>query len=143
MRRIVIYSLLLLVLQNCKKDTSNAAPVIKFISISATEVVQYKDSLEIKFEYSDANGDLGEINPDQNAIYVKDRRLSKPDYYFIPPLSPPTSSVFIRGELIVKIKNTFLLGTALQETTNFEVKLKDRSGQWSNTIVTPEITIKK
>ena len=143
MRRIVIYSLLLLVLQNCKKDTTNAAPVIKFISISATEVVQYKDSLEIKFEYSDANGDLGEINPDQNAIYVKDRRLSKPDYYFIPPLAPPTSSVFIKGELIIKIKNTFLLGTALKETTNFEIKLKDRAGQWSNTIVTPEITIKK
>ena len=143
MRRIVIYSLLLLVLQNCKKDTTNAAPVIKFISISATEVVQYKDSLEIKFEYSDANGDLGEINPDQNAIYVKDRRLSKPDYYFIPPLAPPTSSVFIKGELIVKIKNTFLLGTAFKETTNFEIKLKDRAGQWSNTIVTPEITIKK
>jgi hypothetical protein len=119
------------------------APVIKFISISATEVVQYKDSLEIKFEYSDANGDLGEINPDQNAIYVKDRRLSKPDYYFIPPLAPPTSSVFIKGELIVKIKNTFLLGTAHKETTNFEIKLKDRAGQWSNTIVTPEITIKK
>jgi hypothetical protein len=43
----------------------------------------------------------------------------------------------------VKIKNTFLLGTALQETTNFEVKLKDRAGQWSNSIVTPEIIIKK
>ncbi len=132
---------------SCKKNnelTGNSdVPFIKFVSVSATTVLQFKDSLEITFEYSDANGDIGETDPDLNDIMIKDKRLSKADYYFIKPLSPPNTSIKTKGTIAVQMKNTFLLGTANSETTTFELKLKDRAGNWSNSIFTPTITITK
>ena len=136
--------LITLVFFSCKKESSvNAKPVIKFVKINATDIQQFKDSITIDIEYTDENGDLGEDNPDKNALYVKDRRLSKADFYFVNPLSPPGSNVKIKGILSIKIKNAFLLGTANKEETTFEIKLSDRAGNWSNTIVSPEITINK
>lgn len=143
MKNVIIYSFLLVLLTYCKKDNVNTSPQIKYLSISATEIKQYKDSIEIVIEYVDNDGDIGEENPDENAIYVKDRRLANPDYYFVAPISPPNKKIKVKGNLVIKIKNTFLLGVALKETTHFEIKLKDREGHWSNTIITPEITINK
>lgn len=141
---IMSFMVLSIVFFSCKKENSiNAKPVIKFVKINATDIQQFKDSITIDIEYTDENGDLGEDNPDKNALYVKDRRLSAPDFYFVKPLSPPGSNVKIKGILSIKIKNAFLLGTANKEETTFEIKLSDRAGNWSNTIVSPEITINK
>lgn len=138
---------LLLFLSNCKKDDTlsgnSNVPFIKILDVSSTTVVQFKDSLVIRFEYSDGDGDIGELNPDQNDLQVKDKRLNKADFYFVKPLSPPGSEIKTKGTIAVQIKNTFLLGTANSETTTFELKLKDRAGNWSNSIVTPIITITK
>ena len=134
--------LLLSLISACKKDDSlPAAPSIKLLSVSSTDLLQFKDSLVITLEYQDANGDIGEDNPDQNDLMVKDRRLSNADYYFIKPLSPPSSNIKIKGVIAVQIKNTFLLGTGNSEITQFDIKLKDRAGNWSNSVSTPEINI--
>ena len=134
--------LLLSLISACKKDDSlPAAPSIKLLSVSSTDLLQFKDSLVITLEYQDANGDIGEDNPDQNDLMVKDRRLSNADYYFIKPLSPPSSTIKIKGIIAVQIKNTFLLGTGNSEITQFDIKLKDRAGNWSNSVSTPEINI--
>ncbi|NQW41997.1 MAG: hypothetical protein HQ463_01005 [Bacteroidetes bacterium] len=128
----------------CKKDAATSeVPVIKLISISSTSVKQFTDSLSIVFEYTDGDGDIGNINPDENNLQVKDKRLSKADYYFVKPLAPPDSKIKIKGQLVVQLKNTFLLGTSNTEVTSFELKLRDRKGNWSNTILTPNITITK
>jgi len=129
---------------SCKKDevTSNV-PVIKLLSVSNATVKQFTDSFSITFEYTDGDGDIGNINPDENNLQVKDKRLAKPDYYFVKPLAPPNSDIKIKGKLIVQLKNTFLLGTSNSEVTTFELKLRDRKGNWSNTIITPNITIIK
>jgi len=132
---------------SCKKNDelsgNSNVPFIKIISVSSTTILQFKDSLLITFEYSDGDGDIGETNPDLNDIQIKDKRLSKADYYFIKPLSPPGSTIKTTGTIAVQMKNTFLLGTASSETTTFELKLKDRAGNWSNSIFTPTITITK
>ncbi len=134
----------ILIFASCKKDSSvNATPKIKFLSINSTEIQQFKDSLIVNLEYEDGDGNIGEENPDKNSLYVKDRRLTEADYFFVKPLSPPNSKIAIKGVLSIKIKNAFLLGTANQEQTVFEIKLKDNSGNWSNQVVTPEINIKK
>ncbi len=140
----ILSILLLAFFIGCKKDaeTSNV-PVIKLLSVSNTTVKQFKDSFSITFEYTDGDGDIGNINPDENNLQVKDKRLAKPDYYFVKPLAPPNSDIKIKGNLVVQLKNTFLLGSSNSEVTTFELKLRDRKGNWSNTIITPNITITK
>ena len=128
-------------LNGCKKKELSKTPSIKLIGVSNTSIQQFKDSLDIIFEYTDNDGDIGNDNPDDNYIQVKDRRLSTPDFYFIKPLAPPGSSIKIKGEITLHIKNAFLLGNGSQEITQFDIKLRDRAGNWSNTISTPEILI--
>ena len=133
-----------LFLGGCQKEEAvvvNTSPLIKLVSVSSTQIRQFKDSLVITLEYNDGDGDIGETDPDKNAIEIKDSRLSKADYYFIKPLSPPGSSIKISGTIAVQLKNTFLLGTANTETTTFELRLRDRAGNWSNQVSTPPITI--
>jgi len=116
---------------SCKQEeivVVSTLPLIKLVSVSKTSVVQFKDSLVITIEYNDGDGDIGETDPDKNAIQIKDSRLSKPDFYFVKPLSPPGSSIKTKGTIAVQLKNTFLLGTAATEVTNYELRLKDRAG---------------
>ena len=138
---------LLMLVGSCKKDDSlsgnSNVPFIKLLDVSSTTILQFKDSLVIRFEYTDGDGDIGELNPDQNDLQIKDKRLNKADFYFVKPLSPPGSEIKTKGIIAVQMKNTFLLGTANSETTTFELKLKDRAGNWSNSIITPIITITK
>lgn len=129
---------------SCKKDSAvSSVPVIKFLDVNSTSIKEFKDSLVLRFEYTDADGDIGEDNPDKNDLFIKDRRLANADYYFVKPLSPPGSEIKIKGIISVQIKNTFLLGTGNSELTQFDIKLRDRAGNWSNSINTPNITITK
>lgn len=130
----------------CKEDTlpqANPQPVIQLMGVSSKTIKQFKDSLVITISFTDGDGDIGENNPDKNDIWVKDSRLTKPDFYFLKPLTPPGSTLQVKGSIAIQLKNTFLLGTADTETTNYEVKIRDRAGNWSNTITTPAITITK
>ena len=139
-----IVFLVLLAFVSCSKDSAlSSVPVIKFLDVNSTSIKEFKDSLVIRFEYTDADGDIGEDNPDKNDLFVKDRRLVSADYYFVKPLSPPGSEIKITGIISVQIKNTFLLGTGNSELTQFNLKLRDRAGNWSNSINTPNITITK
>lgn len=140
---ITLFICLTIALAACKKSKDSNAPVIKFVGVNSTSILQFKDSLVITFEYTDGDGDLGEIDPDKNSLQIKDRRLTNADYYFVKPLAPPDSKIHIHGTIAIKVKNTFLLGTGNSEITNFDLKLRDRAGNWSNGISTPEITIRK
>jgi hypothetical protein len=129
---------------SCSKDSAvSSVPLIKFLDVNSTSIKEFKDSLVIRFEYTDADGDIGEDNPNKNDLFIKDRRLANADYYFVKPLSPPGSEIKIKGIIRVQIKNTFLLGTGNSELTQFDVKLRDRAGNWSNSINTPNISITK
>jgi hypothetical protein len=123
--------------------TGNPVPYIKLVSVSSNQLKQFKDSLVITIEYTDGDGDIGETDPDINDLEIKDLRLSKPDYYFVKPLTPPNAAIKVKGTISVQIKNTFLLGTANSETTAFQMRLRDRAGNWSNSIITNTITINK
>ena len=83
---------------SCKKDSAvSSVPVIKFLDVNSTSIKEFKDSLVLRFEYTDADGDIGEDNPDKNDLFIKDRRLANADYYFVKPLSPPGSEIKIKG----------------------------------------------
>ena len=118
-------------------------PSITYSMITPINIKEFKDSVQITIKYKDGNGDLGDENPDELNIYVKDNRLDKADFYHLHALAPPGTSIAIDGTLNIKLKNTFLIGSGNSETTSYEVKLKDRAGNWSNAITTEMVTITK
>ena len=144
-KQLIIFSIL--ILASCTKyeevKSGNKTPVITYSGISPSTVNQFTDSIKIKIKYKDGDGDLGDLNPDVLNISVKDNRLSKPDFYHLHALAPTDQELAIEGELTIRLKNTFLIGSANSEQTNYEVKIQDRAGNWSNFIVTDFITIKR
>ncbi len=140
----IIAPIVILFLNSCKDKfvaTGDSKPSIQFLSISKIKLKQFTDSLVVSLKYKDGDGDLGDISADTLSIYVRDSRLSKPDYYHLLPLSPIGNKLSIEGVLNIKIKNIFLLTASPIETTKFEIKLKDRAKNWSNTVITPIIEI--
>ena len=141
----LILSLVLLpMLNSCKEivnTTGNPIPRIALVKIEPTEVKQFTDSLRITFTYEDGDGDLGNDDADINSLEVQDERLTKADYYQVPPMAPVDSKIRIKGIMTMNLRNVFLLGTGNMETTSFTVRIRDRAGNWSNPIKTPEIMI--
>jgi hypothetical protein len=137
--------LALLSASGCTKETvsstGNPVPRIAFVKIDPTDVKEFSDSLKITISYEDGDGDIGFENADINSLEIHDERLSKPDYYYVPPMAPLDAKINIKGNLTMKLKNVFLLGSGNTEVTSFTIKLKDRAGNVSNPVITPEITI--
>ena len=138
----------LCVISACKKKKEEPAPdpipTIEVISVSPSTVKEYQDSVIITLKYKDANGDLGDPSPDELSLYVKDSRLPNPDKYHVKPLAPISSDdIPIEGQLTIKLNSLFLLGTGNTELTTLGIKMKDRSGNWSAEVSSPQITINK
>lgn len=142
MRKIGLYLAALVVLSSCKKEDENpVSPTIDFVSISADSVTAFSNSIEIEFSYEDFQGDIGEVDADDYSLRVKDDRLSDYDYYHIPPMTPDLMELHIKGEYKVILDPLFLMGNGASETTKFTLQVRDREGNWSNSIVTPEVVI--
>jgi len=124
-----------------KKEEIPTNPVISFKSISASEVEQFNNHVVIQFEYEDWQGDLGEPDPDAYSLSVKDSRLSAPDWFHIPPMTPDLQELHIKGIYSVELPPLFLLGNGSQETTVLSLQLTDRAGNISNLITTPIVLI--
>ena len=144
MRKLLIIVLLISVVSSgCRKEEEeiNVFPVIEYVSISHTEVVEFDNEVALTFSYVDEDGDLGYQDPDTYSLRVKDSRLENFDWYHIPPMTPEMQSLNISGEYTVYLNPLFLLGNGAQETTTVTLQLQDRAGNWSNQIVSPEILI--
>ncbi len=135
----ILFSLLL----SCEKEdlTYSEEPEIQLSDISHDTVVQYGEVLVISINYKDGDGDLGFVDPDQYALFIRDLRLEDFDPFYVGPLSPVGSSVPIEGELKVEFPSLFLFGNGPQETTRFECRMVDRAGNESNLITTPSVVI--
>ncbi|MBS3913478.1 MAG: hypothetical protein KG003_03205 [Bacteroidetes bacterium] len=144
---IVLVFILVVIPGACTKETQsstgNPNPSIALVKMEPATIQQFTDSLKITISYDDGDGDIGFEDADINSLEIKDTRLSKPDFYYVPPQAPLGSKIHIKGELVIKLRNLFLLGTGNAESTNMEIRLRDRTGNWSNKITTPEITITK
>jgi len=144
MERAFIISLcFVLVVAGCKKEEEEPKPpIIELVEITPLSLVQYEESVYITLKYNDLDGDIGYEDPDEYSLKIKDNRLAHPDWYHVPPLSPIGSNVAIEGNLTVKINTLFLLGNGAQEQTSFGIQLKDRTGNWSEEITTPQVLIR-
>jgi hypothetical protein len=126
----------------CKnEDALDVVPVIEFVAISATEVTNFSNAVSITVRYTDADGDLGSPDPDERTVRVKDARLPGYDEYHLPPLTPDLMPLDISGTFSLQLNPLFILGNGVEETTTFSIQLRDRSGNWSNTITTPQVRI--
>lgn len=126
----------------CKKEEENpSAPVITFKNISSSNVEQFNNNITVTFEYEDWQGDLGEMDPDDYSLSVKDSRLPEADWFHIPPMTPDMQQLHIKGTYQVTLTPLFLLGNGSQETTELTVQITDRAGNLSNQITTPEVLI--
>jgi hypothetical protein len=129
---------------SCKKkekEVLGTSPIIELISVTPNEIKEFEDSIIVMLSYEDRDGDLGSENPDENFLEIRDTRLENPDYYFVQPLSPPGTSVHIKGTLRVYIKNIFLLGNGDTELTTLEIRMRDRAGNWSNMVTSEQLKI--
>jgi hypothetical protein len=148
MKKYVFYLLISFILfSQCKKEelveTKDSKPMIEFLNINSDTFLEFKDSVVITIGYSDGNGDLGYENADLTSVFIKDNRLENYDEYYLKPLSPPNSKIPISGKLQLLLPPLFILGPGIQETTRFEIYIKDKSGNRSNTVFTPNVTIVK
>lgn len=119
----------------------NLTPRIELVEVTNETVVQFIDSIALTITYEDGDGDLGNVDPDINTIFVKDSRLDKADEYYLGPLAPAGESISINGSLNINLSPTFLLGNGTVETMVLSIYVIDRAGNQSNTIETEEITI--
>lgn len=130
----------------CKKREIrklDEAPLIRIQAVQPTAITEFTGRVEVELFYEDGDGDMGSLHPDSLLLEVLDDRLTEPDYYFVPPLSPPGSNVPIRGIIKFRLNGTFIFGNGSFEETLFSIRLRDQSGNWSNTVNTPTILINR
>lgn len=125
------------------EDPLSMIPVLRVESITPTNVNQFQDTITMVIFYEDADGDLGSEDPDENVLSVKDSRLDIADFYHVKPLAPIGANVPIQGTLEVNLRTAFLLGNGDSEEISFTVRIQDRAGNYSETVISPTITVVK
>jgi len=118
-------------------------PQISFQSVSASQIL-HGNSVDLIISYTDLDGDLGTENAQENNLHVKDMRNQVVYQFRFAPLAPVGASIAIEGNLRIAMPPLLILDEqADQETLTFEIYLKDRAGNWSNTVKTSPITVKR
>ena len=130
------------IIVSCKKDNSiSTTPEIAFVSVSPSVVKEYKDSIVFTISYRDGDGDLGENNADAKNLFLTDNRNGITYQFRISQLAPTGSSVAIKGNLNVVLNNTGITNATSSQTVSYNIYVKDRAGNQSNTITTSAITV--
>lgn len=142
LKSIAILLLLALHLTACRKEEEpDPAPVLEFVAISVTEVIEFSNAISVTVKYSDVNGDLGSPDPDENTVRVRDARLPDYDWYHLQPLTPNLEELNISGSFVLELNPLFILGNGVEEVTTFTIQVRDRAGNWSNEVVTPQVRV--
>ena len=143
MRRLT-YILIVLLLFACKKDDAlSVVPTIEFQSISPLTAQEYIDDIIITISYTDEDGDLGENSPDIDNLFVEDSRNGIVYHYRIPQLAPNGNEISIEGNFNITINGSGITNSSTSQQVNYDIYVKDRAGNKSNTITTSNITIQQ
>jgi len=145
MKKLLSLLLLSLILVSCKKDDEDditSIPHITFKSISPGTIKEYKDSVVIGIEYTDGDGDLGENGTGIENAFITDTRNNLTYSFRIRQLAPDNANIIIRGNLNIVVPSLGLLNSSLSsESATFQVYIKDRAGNSSNTVTTSSVTV--
>ena len=143
MKKLFFISSILLIFSSCSKEEDQVIFNINLLSTFPTEIIEFQENIYVRIFYQHPEGFIGFSDPDYLSLEVKDSRLSQADYYHIIPVTPPENSLSITGELLVEIDSPFLFGNGIMELVNFTIRIQDRNLNWSNSIITPNITVNK
>jgi len=143
-RNSLIILLFAFILPGCSKEEIteySSIPEIELLDLSHDTIRQYEDILVIRIFYKDGDGDLGNENPEEYALFVRDVRLENFDGFYIGPIAPPDTNIPIQGELSIEFPSLFLFGNGDVELTRFQIKIIDRAGNESNLLETNTVAI--
>ena len=143
MKKLFFISSILLIFSSCSKEEDQVIFNINLLNTFPTEIIEFQENIYVRIFYQHPEGFIGFSDPDYLSLEVKDSRLSQAYYYHIIPVTPPENSLSITGELLVEIDSPFLFGNGIKELVNFTIRIQDRNLNWSNSIITPNITVNK
>lgn len=143
MKKLFFISSILLIFSSCSKEEDQVIFNINLLNTFPTEIIEFQENIYVRIYYQHPEGFIGFSDPDYLSLEVKDSRLSQADYYHIIPVTPPENSLSITGELLVEIDSPFLFGNGIMELVNFTIRIQDQNLNWSNSIITPNITVNK
>lgn len=128
---------------NTPVEPQREEPILDVESLTPTDLQEFSERLTMVLFYRDEQGDLGDFDPDEQSLWIKDSRLPEADTYHVQPITSPDGEVPIEGTLIVDLGRVFLLGNGTQETFFYTIKIKDREGNWSEEIQSPSVIVRK
>ena len=143
MKKLFFISSILLIFSSCSKEEDQVIFNINLLNTFPSEIIEFQENIYVRIYYQHPDGFIGFSDPDYLSLEVKDSRLSQADYYHIIPVTPPENSLSITGELLVEIDSPFLFGNGIMELVNFTIRIQDQNLNWSNSIITPNITVNK
>ena len=141
MKKLFFNSSILLIFSSCSKEEDQVIFNINLLNTFPTEIIEFQENIYVRIFYQHPEGFIGFSDPDYLSLEVKDSRLSQADYYHIIPVTPPENSLSITGELLVEIDSPFLFGNGIMELVNYTIRIQDQNLNWSNSIITPNITV--
>ena len=80
---------------------------------------------------------------DASNMFVKDNRNEIVYEYRIPELTPIGSNIAIQGNFDIKISGTGITDESSSQKVDYDIYVKDRAANKSNTITTSSITIQQ
>jgi len=163
MKHFKIYSFVvllagLLLLASCVKEKSfPPQPSIEFLSYQAYS----NDSADCNISFKDGDGDIGNMEGDTTVnmkfkyLYLDtlDHTFKPYDYidtntgfdtlfytYIIKDITPTGQYKALQGQIRAKLRAAPLYFPT-HKVVKFEIRMRDRSGNWSNTVTTNEIHV--
>lgn len=153
---IITIGTILLVATGCSTEpVFSIIPEIEYVDIQPREAVENLDSILITINFTDGDGDLGDLaNSGTQSIMVRDMRVLPdgsllPDSlaisrFSIPDLSSNARNPSIQGKIFITLSPTLVFPRNLSEQRiPFSVSITDRSEHTSNTIITEEVVLTK
>jgi hypothetical protein len=153
MKRVVIVLLSTILLASCFKEPSYPpVPEIAFMRVSSVDnpILALTSDVYMQFSFQDGDGDLGRLNESDTTanMFVKDLRFGivSSEAYSIPPIPRKGSSPAVKGDISFNFRNSLFcnpLEPSRQfDTIQYEIFVRDRAGNISNTITTPPIVVR-
>lgn len=142
MKKFFLILLVAPLLFSCQKDEEiSNVPQISFVSISPSTAEEFIDEITIKISYFDANGDLGENDPNVKNLFLTDNRNNITYQYRIQQLAPDNATIAIEGDLDILLSSTGITDGSNSQTATFDIYVVDRANNQSNIITSSPITI--
>lgn len=152
----LVFSITLFITACIKPPEYPIEPTIEFVSLDRDTIIQSlinEDTVLITFSFTDGDGDLGTLEGDtiKNAFLI-DKRDGAEVGYIVPYIPPRGNNSAISGEITIELYSTCCLpapgfsgcspfpgSVNPVDTLSYEIYIKDRAGNISNTIQTAPI----